>query len=192
MPQQILGYESACRDRVLKSIEQFLFKRLKLRINETKSGYDFVGLRQFLGYRLLRDGKRVIASGSMKRIQKKVRVITRRNRGVSLEQVISELNVVLRGWANYFKFTQWPSDLRRLDSWIRRKLRCYRLKQRKRSWPIAKFLMNLGVPACSAWSLAKSGKGWWRLSASPAIHQAMNKGWFNEQELINLESQREG
>ena len=109
---------------------------------------------------------------------------------MSLEQIISELNDVLRGWINYFKLTQWPSDLKQLDSWMRRKLRCYRLKQRKRSWAIATFLMSLGVPASRAWNLAKSGKGWWRLSASPAIHQAMSNAWFNEQGIINLENQK--
>ena len=177
-------------ERVLKSIGQFLFKRLKLRINETKSGCAFVEERQFLGYRLLREGKLIIAPASMDRIRNKIRFITRRNRGVSLEQIISELTEILRGWLNYFKLTQWPSDLAQLDSWIRHKLRCYRLKQRKRSWPIAKFLINLGVAKCSAWSLAKSGKGWWRLSSSPAIHQAMSNNWFNEQGLINLTKQR--
>lgn len=70
---------------------------------------------------------------------------------------------------------------------MRRKLRCYRLKQRKRSYPIARFLIELGVKPCPAWNTAKSGKGWWRLSATPALQQAMSNAWFNEQGLINLE-----
>ena len=73
-----------------------------------------------------------------------------------------------------------------LDTWIQHKLRCYRLKQRKRTWPIAKFLISLGVPAQSAWPLAKSGKGWWRLSASIPVHHAMTNAWFEEQGLISL------
>lgn len=177
-------------ERVLESIKKFLLNRLKLRINETKSGCESVEKRQFLGYRLLQDGKLIISESSKGRIKNKIRALTRRNRGVRLERIIVELNEVLRGWINYFKLTQYSSELAMLDSWIRRKLRCYRLKQRKRSWPIAKFLMNLGVPSCSAWNLAKSGKGWWRLSKSPAIHQAMNTIWFEESGLINLTKQR--
>ena len=173
-------------ERVLKSIKQFLEKRLKLKVNETKSACAPVEERQFLGYRFSGGGKLVIAQHSLERVKDKVRKITRRNRGVSLEIVISELNKTLRGWGNYFQLTQWPSQLESLDTWIRHKVRCYRLKQKKRAWPIAKFLMNLGVPACSAWNLAKSGKGWWRLSASIPVHHAMNNVWFKEAGLIDL------
>jgi len=176
-------------ERVLESVKGFLERALKLKVNESKSGCSPVEERQFLGYRLLCDGKLVVAKQSVERVKDKIRAITRRNRGVSLEKVILELNEKLRGWINYFRLTEWPSDLRELDTWVRRKLRCYRLKQRKRSWPIAKFLMGLGVPAQSAWSLAKSGKGWWHLSKSIPIHHAMDNAWFEQQGLINLTKQ---
>lgn len=177
-------------ERVMESVKKFLGKALKLKVNESKSGCSLVEERQFLGYRILCDGKLVIARHSVKRVKDKIRKITRRNRGISLEEIIAELNKTLRGWVNYFQLTQWPSDLRELDSWIRRKLRCYRLKQRKRSWPIATFLISLGVPAHSAWPLAKSSKGWWRLSISIPVHHAMDNVWFEQQGLINLTQQR--
>lgn len=157
-----------------------------MKVNETKSGCASVDERQFLKYRLLSNGRIVIARKSIEHVQNKIRVLTQRNRGVSLEQIIAELNKTLRRWVNYFHLTQWPSDLRNLDSWIKRKLRCYRLKQRKKFWPIAKFLMGLGVPADSAWNLARSGKGWWRLSRSIPVQHAMTNSWFEEQGLINL------
>ena len=176
-------------ERVLKSVKEFLERVLRLKVNESKSGCSSVEERQFLGYRLLCDGRLVIAKQSVERVKDKIRTIARRNRGVSLEKVILELNGRLRGWVNYFQLTELPSDLRNLDSWVRRKLRCYRLKQRKRRWPIAKFLMNLGVPAHSAWPLAKSGKGWWRLSGSIPVHHAMDNVWFEQQGLISLTKQ---
>jgi len=177
-------------ERVLQSVKKFLWQRLKLKVNDTKSASARVEERQFLGYRLLSNGKLVVASHSVERVKDKIRMLTRRNRGVSLEKVIDELNTTLRGWVNYFRLTEWPSDLATLDAWIRRKLRCYRLKQRKRAWPIAKFLIKLGVPDDSAWSLARSEKGWWRLSRSIPVHHAMNNAWFEEQGLINLTKQR--
>lgn len=177
-------------ERVLRSVKEFLWKRLKLKVNETKSASASVEERQFLGYRLLRTGKLVIANHSIECVKDKVRTLTRRNRGKSLEKVMSDLNTTLRGWVNYFSLTEWPSELATLDAWIRRKLRCYRLKQRKRTWPIAKFLMELGVPAHSAWNLAKSEKGWWRLSRSIPVHHAMNNDWFEGKGLINLTKQR--
>jgi len=176
-------------ERVFNSVKSFLEERLGLKVNEEKSGYASVDERQFLGYRLLRDGKLVIAAHSIDRVKDKIRGLTRRNRGVSVAKVISDLNESLRGWINYFRLTEWPSDVRALDSWIRRKLRCYRLKQRKRSFSIAKFLISLGVPAERSWPLATSSKGWWRLSKTPPVHQAMSKVWFDEQGLINLTQQ---
>jgi RNA-directed DNA polymerase len=177
-------------ERVLQSVKRFFEKRLRLRVNEAKSGSASVDERQFLGYRILRDGKLVIANHSVERIKDKIRALTRRNRGVSLEKVISELNTTLRGWINYFRLTEWPSDLAMLDAWIRRKLRCYRLKQRKSFWPITNFLMKLGVSAANARSIGASGKGWWHLSRSIPVQHAMNNAWFEEQGLLNLTKQR--
>lgn len=126
---------------------------------------------------------------SVKRIEDKVRKITQRNRGVSLEQVIYELNQTLRGWINYFRFTAY-SQVAELDQWIRRKLRCYRLKQRKQGRSLYTFLSKLGVPAASARVLTSSGKGWWRLSMSPPVSHAMNNTWFEKQGLVSLAKQR--
>jgi RNA-directed DNA polymerase len=110
------------------------------------------------------NGKLGIASQSVKRAKDKVRQITRRNRGVSLVQVITELNLFLMGWVNYYRFAACKFDLQCMDEWIRRKLRCYRLKQRKRGKSVAGFLRQLGVPAPQASRLAGSGKGPWRLA----------------------------
>lgn len=177
-------------ERVLQSVKKFLEKHLRLKINEAKSGCASVYDRQFLGYRLLSDGRLVIAAQSVKRIQDKVRNLTQRNRGVSLGKVISELNEVLRGWINYFRLTEWSSQLLELDAWMRRKLRCYRLRQRKQGQSIAKFLVKLGVSKRNARNISSSGKGWWRLSNSPPVNQAMNNAWFKEQGFINLMKQR--
>lgn len=177
-------------ERVLLSVKEFLKNRLKLQVNDAKSGCAPVYDRQFLGYRLLSDGRLVIAPHSVKRIEDKVRTITQRNRGVSLEQVISELNQTLRGWINYFRFTAWNSQVAELDTWIRRKVRCYRIKQRKQGRSLYNFLIKLGVPAWSAQVLVSSGKGWWRLSLSPPTNQAMSNNWFEKQGLISLVKQR--
>lgn len=82
-----------------------------------------------------------------------------------------------------------PSELSNLDRWIRRKLRCYRLKQRKKSKSITKFLVTLGVSAHSAKDIVGSGKGWWRLSKTPQVHRAMSNSWFEKLGLINMTNQ---
>jgi len=84
--------------------------------------------------------------------------ITRRNRAVHMETVICELNGYLTGWVTYFRYARCRNHLRQLDEWLRRKLRCYRLKQRKRTKPIADFQMAQGVPEWQYWLVVLSGK----------------------------------
>jgi len=176
----------AAGERVMASITQFLEKRLRLRVNGDKSGVDVVGRRKFLGHRVLPGGRLVIAPESLRRVKDRIRRITRRNRGVSLRKMIGELNEFLRGWVTYFRYAECRKHLSRLDEWTRRRLRCVRLKQRKRAKPIADFLRQQGVPEWRAWLLALSGKGWWRLAGSPHAAQAMSLDWFREQGLVSL------
>ena len=173
-------------ERVMESITRFLAKKLRLRVNQTKSAVAHVQERKFLGHRLLTGGRLGIAPASVKRVKDRIRQITRRNRGVSMMRVIGELNQYLTGWVTYFRNAQCQKHLRHLDQWLRRKVRCYRLKQRKRAKPIADFLMDRGVPQWRAWLLALSGKGWWRMSGSPQASEAMPIQWFEKVGMINL------
>lgn len=170
--------------RVMASIRRFLEQRLHLQVNQHKSAVAHVMDRKFLGYRLLFEGRLAIAPASLKRAKDKIRQITRRNRGTSMEVVIRELNEFLIGWVTYFCHASCLKHLTRLDKWIRRKLRCYRLKQRKRAKGIADFLQELGIPEWRAWLLALSGKGWWRMAGSPQACEAMGVEWFDKQGLI--------
>jgi len=172
--------------RVMASVVRFLEQNLQLRVNRAKSAVAPVQERKFLGYRLLLNGKMGIAPKSLERAKDKIRQITRRHRGVSLAQVIVELNGFLKGWFQYFRLAAFRGDLQRMDAWIRRKLCCFRLKQRKRGKAIATFLQRLGVPADQAWRIASSGKGWWRLALSPPVKRAMSKEWFSQQGLVSL------
>lgn len=176
----------AAGERVLTSVTKFLEGRLKLRVNREKSAVAFVSGRKFLGHRLLTGGRLGIAPVSLQRAKERIRRITRRNRGVSLERMISELNSFLTGWVTYFRHAACRGHLQDLDSWIRRKLRCVRLKQRKRAKSIADFLHGLGVPRNRSWTTAACGKGWWRMAASPAAHEALPPAWFQKLGLVCL------
>jgi RNA-directed DNA polymerase len=103
-----------------------------------------------------------------------------------LETVVRQLNEFLNGWVVYYRYAAMQAHLTDLDIWVRRKLRCYRLKQRKRTKSIADYLIELEVPPERAWLLAGSSKGWWRLSKTPGIHEAMDNAWFETLGLINL------
>jgi hypothetical protein len=95
-----------------------------------------------------------------------------------LEEVIRELNIFLPGWMRYFKYAACEGITEDLDGWIRRKLRCYKLKQLKRAKTIATLLIQRGIAEASAWKVATSGKGWWRLALTSQVHKAMGNGWW--------------
>jgi RNA-directed DNA polymerase len=176
----------AAGQRVMESVVRFLEGKLRLRVNREKSAVAPVGERKFLGHRLLLNGKLGISPKSIQRAKEKVRQITRRNRGVSLAQVIVELNLFLVGWITYYRLAACRFELQCLDEWIRRKLRCYRLKQRKRGSSVAGFLRRLGVSAIQAGRLAVSGKGPWRLALTRQANAAMSVEWVSRQGLVSL------
>jgi RNA-directed DNA polymerase len=182
----IYVYSQAAGERVMTSVTRFLEKKLKLKVNASKSAVGLCYTRKFLGYHLGRGGTLHVSPESLNRFKNRIRLLTRRNQSKAFEQIIERLNSYLNGWFAYYRYGCRPSLLARLDEWIRRKLRCYRLKQCKRTISVSRFLQSLGVPAWQSWLLAKSGKGWWRLSLAIASAMAMNLAWFRKMGLVAL------
>jgi RNA-directed DNA polymerase len=126
--------------RVMRSITGFITRRLKLKVNAAKSAVARPGERKFLGFSIGgKEAKRRIAPKALHRFKLKVRKLTGRSRGISVEQTVKELAAYLRGWKSYFGFCETPSVLHGLDQWIRRRLRSLIWKHRKRrsSWRLA-------------------------------------------------------
>lgn len=175
---------SALRTRA--SIVNFIESRMKLKVNRRKSEIRRPTELNYLGHGFLNNGAPILSRPSEERLKDKIRQLTQRNRGRSFEQVKANLRSSLRGWLNYFHKAQMKNRLLQIDSWIRRRLRCYRLKQCKRAIGTMRFLHKLGIPKARAWTTATSRKGWWRRSLTPASHEAMNKEWFDNEGVYNL------
>ena len=170
--QNIYVKSESAGQRVMASVTKFITKRLKLKVNEGKSAVDRPWKRKLLGYSFTAKGsRRKVAAQAIKRLQDKVRAITRRTGGKSIEQVVSKLQQLLRGWRAYFGLAEVLRDFKLLDSWMKRKLRCLIWKQ----WGKARYreLKRRGVRAYTAWVTTKSGRGPWRPSNSPAVLQAL-------------------
>jgi RNA-directed DNA polymerase len=176
----------AAGQRVMASVTAFLEGKLRLRVNREKSAVALVGERQFLGHRLGKGGSLGIAPKSLARMKERLRAITRRNRGIALATMIAQVNASTTGWVTYYRHAQGQTALKQIDQWLRRKLRCVRLKQCKRTKSIAAFLHEGGVPEWRAWILALSGKGWWRRAGSPQAAEAMTIAWFERHGLVSL------
>jgi RNA-directed DNA polymerase len=173
-------------ERVNRSIINFIESRMKLKVNRAKSRLCKPLELNYLGHSFNKDGSIYLSIESERRLKQKIRVVTQRNRGRSLEQVISELNPLLRGWLHYFRNAKMKKKMTKIESWLQRRLRCYRLKQCKRSIGMMRFLHRLGVPKKRAWTTAASRKGWWRKALTPASHEGMNNEWFANIGLYSL------
>src|SRR5579884_419672 len=132
----------AAGERVMASLVRFLEGKLRLRVNREKSAVARVGERKFLGHKILLNGKLGIAPKSLARARERIREITRRSRGVSFAQVIRETSTFLNGWLLYYRFAMFRGDLIRMEEWLRRKLRCLRLRQCKRGRAVARWLRH--------------------------------------------------
>lgn len=184
--QIIMVRSEEAAKRVERSITDYIEDRLKLKVNREKSRICCPWELNFLGHNIHPSGVLGLSRDSLLKFKAKLRMITRRNRGISLDQLISELNPVLRGWLNYFKYARMKHHLRNVEAWLRRRIRCFRLKQCKRALGMARFLQSLGVPPNRSWTTAGSSKGWYRLSISPGANEGMNNAWFAKIGLFGL------
>jgi len=174
--------------RVMSSITGFLARRLQLKVNEAKSAVARPGERKFLGFSFSnnKEPKRRIAPKALLRCKERIRELTRRTRGISMEQMTKELAAYLRGWKSYFGFCQTPSLLQALDEWIRRRLRSMIWKQWKHGKQRYAKLRQLGVGQDLAAQTAGSPHGPWHLAKSPALSYALPIGYFDSLGLPRL------
>jgi len=167
-------------ERVMESITRYITKKLKLKVNETKSAVGQPQERKFLGFSFTweREPRRRIAPKAIARFKKRIRELTRRTRGVSIERMAEELSRYLRGWLGYFGRCQTPSVLERLEGWLRRRLRSVIWKQWKRGTVRFGELRKRGVGRELAAKTAGSAHGPWRLANSPALSIALPNAYF--------------
>jgi RNA-directed DNA polymerase len=175
-------------ERVMASITKFITRKLKLKVNDEKSAVDRPWARKFLGFSFTwqREPRRRIAPKALQRFKQRVRELTSRTRGVSVETMVQQLNRYLIGWRGYFGFCQTPSVLQRLEAWLRRRLRSVIWKQWKRGTVRFAELTKRGVGKDLAAQTAGSPHGPWRLSNSPALAIALPNAYFASRGLPSL------
>jgi RNA-directed DNA polymerase len=176
--------------RVMESVKHFLTIKLKLKVNEAKSAVAKPQERKFLGFSFLvrpgKEPKRRVAPKAIDRFRERVREITRKAKGVSMKQMISELSRYLRGWRGYFGFCELPAELENLDSWVRRRVRrAFWWQWKTRRKRLAE-LIRLGANPDLAVRAASSRCGPWRSSGTPALHQALSNAYLASLGLVSV------
>ena len=168
-------------ERVMESVTRFIGATLKLRVNLQKSAVARPGAGKFLGFSFTNAAtpKRRIAPKAVERFKERVREITSRTRGVSIERMADELTRYLRGWIGYFGKCETPTVLEGLQKWARRRLRSTIWKQWKRNPVRSAELRKRGVGKELAAKTAGSAHGPWRLANSPALAFALPHAYFD-------------
>jgi len=167
--------------RVMEGVSDFITRKLKLKVNTSKSAVARPKDRKFLSFSFTsgKNVKRRIAPKAIKRFKAKVRELTNRHKGRSLRQIVEPLSEYLRGWRAYFGHCQTPSVLASLDEWVRRRLRCLVLTRWRRGRRRFAELTKRGVGKSLAAQTAASAHGPWRLSRSPALHFALPSSFWD-------------
>src|SRR6201984_839960 len=168
--------------RVMESVTYFLTHRLKLKVNQAKSAVAQPRQRKFLGFSFTseREPRRRIAPKAIARFKERIREQTRRTRGLSRKQMVTQIATYLRGWLGYFDDGQTPSVLQTLESWLRRRLRSVVWKQWKPGRPRFRELRKRGVRKDLAAKTAGSPHGPWHLANSFALALALPNAYFTK------------
>jgi RNA-directed DNA polymerase len=159
--------------RVMESLERFLEKRLRLRVNRHKSAVARPWERKFLGYTVTRERavRLKVAPESVQRLKRRLRPLLRSGRGRRLSRTVAELNLATRGWVAYFRLAEVRASFDELDGWVRRKLRGILWRQWKRPRTRAAKLRERGLDEARARASAGNGRGaWWNAGASHMNH----------------------
>src|SRR4051794_19370367 len=174
--------------RVMESVTRFITEKLKLKVNEAKSAVARPQERKFLGFSFTAgpEVKRTIAQKALDRFKRRIREITRRAKGVSIETTMEELAPYMRGWRSYFGFCETPVVLQYLTRWVRLRLRAALWRQWKTPRRRRAALIALGARPKLASNTASSGRGPWYLARSKALSIGLSNAHFRSLGLPSL------
>lgn len=168
-------------NRVLNSIKKLIEGDLKLKVNNEKSAVDLVSRRKFLGFTFYfsKSGAQIrIHKSSYEKFKSKIKEITNRNKGISMDFRVFRLNEITMGWINYFKIAKAKNNIQAIEKWIRRRLRACIWKQWKLPRTRYKNLVKLGIDKYKAYQYSNTRKGYWRISNSPILSKTLTNKYL--------------
>ena len=175
--------------RVFHSVSRYLTDHLRLVVNSEKSRVVSSNGVEFLGF--VFKGRRAtinVSSKNVSKFKRRIKELTGRSWGVSMERRLSELRSYLRGWAGYFGLAAQLKLFDKLDQWIRRRIRMCYWKRWRYSRTRSRELMRLGISCRQAIRHGKSRKGYWHMAKTIASGVGMTNKWLQEQGLVSLKS----
>ena len=167
----------AAAKRVENSLYQFLRDKLRLPINREKSGIRRPSKFYMLGYGFVpvfRKGSKgtyqlVVDRKALRKLKAQIKSITRKTIPASFDERIARLNLLSKGWINYFKLANMHGKLRDIDVWVRRRLRGCIWHDWKKPNRKMKNLIRLGIPPGMAYAWSRTRMGRWAVACSPIL-----------------------
>ena len=176
-------------ERVLASVTRFLEKELKLTINQEKTKVVPAVRMKFLGFTLGVNKRGAFAypvRQSKERVKRALKQLTKRNRGVSVKMILTEIRMKMRGWLQYYGIGSMKGFIQELDRWLRSRIRQYIWKQWKKTKTKVSNLKRLGLTAEQAYTSANTRKGAWRTAHSKTLTYTLTNEKLERLGLINL------
>jgi RNA-directed DNA polymerase len=176
-------------ERIMASVTRFLTGKLRLVVNQEKSRVVASEEFEFLGFAFPKSRATInVSSKSIQRFKHRIREITGRSRGISMEHRLSLLRSYVRGWMGYYGLASQLKLFDRLDRWLRRRIRMCYWKQWRRPRKRRRELIRLGVPIRQAIRHARSRKGPWHMSKTIASGVGLTNAWLAEQGMLSLKT----
>lgn len=168
--------------RVTDGIKKFLSQKLKLSVNDAKSG---IGKKVgYLGFMISREGL-TIKSEKVKAFKDKIRELTKIRGGRALTQILKDLRPIINGWGNYFA-PYAPRECRSLDGWIRRRIRACYYGQLKNGKTRLYTFIKAGIGYNRAYRCAFSSRGEWHNSRGDVMQQVLSNKLLKVMRLTSL------
>jgi RNA-directed DNA polymerase len=165
-------------ERIMTSIKKFIEKKLKLKVNEEKSKTAKSDQVKFLAMTIV-NGTIAISKAALNKAMEKVKELIPRGTNLQIEQAVEKINSWYRGWASYFKMTQYPAQLKSIEAHIRRRLRARIVSQQKKKRNLIAKLIKRGVEKKQAENTVYTNRKTWALSHTKAAEKAFSNSWFS-------------
>jgi group II intron reverse transcriptase/maturase len=164
----------AAAGRTLASIQDWIEKHLRLKVNAAKSGTGRVWERKFLGFQLDHKRRIGIAPESIERLKSRVREIWNARQSRTSNQLREDWNRYVRGWWGYYRLAEARAPVREVERWARRHIRkCFWLRWHDRGGRLRR-LRQLGITGSQNLALAGTGRGAWAVSQHPVLQHALS------------------
>ena len=184
-----LGIPTVVDRMVQQAVAQFLEKRLKVKVNPDKTKVGSPLRLKFLGFSLGVDHNGAYArpaKQSQQRVKKALKLLTKRNRGISLTRMFEEIHRKMRGWLQYYSIGKLTNFIQRLDKWLRVRIRQYIWKQWKKFKTKVTNLQKLGLSQHDAYVFASTRKGYWRTAHSKTLSYSLTNRKLEQLGLMNM------